>query len=269
LDTSSSSLGVGLFRGLSLALALALPLLAGGFWGFLAGWMKTRYKAHEVIVTMMLNFVASALAGYVILNLIPNPNSQNPESRPLNSIFLFKGLDPIAAFFPESSVSLALLLAILCALGSWFIFNKSRFGYQMKMLGLNPQAAERSGISLTRVQLGAMTIAGAMAGGVAWAEILGSAGQFKLGFSPDYGFLGIAVALMAQNNPLGILLSAFLLGALQKGAADLDMETLKITRDFSKVIQASIILFVASPGLWVLIRNRLEFFKLKKSGTSS
>jgi ABC-type uncharacterized transport system permease subunit len=243
-------------RGPALVVGFVCPLLAGGLWGFIAGWMKTRRQAHEVIVTMMLNFVAAALASYVVLNLIPNPATQNPESIPLNSKFLFKSVDPVAQFFPESFVSLALILAIILAVGSWYVFNKSRFGYRMKMVGMNPAAADRAGISVAKTQMIAMTVAGALAGAVAWAEVLGSSGQYRLGFSPDYGFLGIAVALMAQNNPLGILLSGFLMGALHKGAGDLDMETAHITRDFSKVLQAFIVLFVASPGLWSIVSRR-------------
>lgn len=239
----------------ALFLALIVPLLAGALWGYIAGWLKARRQAHEVIVTMMMNFVAMAMASYSILNLFPNPNSQNPESILLPSQYLFKSMDPLAILFPESGVSLALPLAIMLALISWFLFNHSQFGYRMKMVGLNPLAAQRAGIPIGKIQIIALSVAGALAGGVAWAEILGSSGQFKLGFSPDYGFLGIAVALMAQNHPLGILLSAFLIGALHKGAADLDMETVQITRDFSKVIQALIVLFVASPGLWTLLQR--------------
>lgn len=250
------SLSPGWDRAVALFIGVVFPLIAGGAWGFFAGWMKTRRQAHEVIVTMMLNFIAAALASYVVLNLIPNPATQNPESIPLSSLFLFKHQDPMAHLFPESSVSFALVMAVLLAIGSWFIFQKSQLGYRMKMVGMNPAAADRAGISVAKTQMIAMTIAGALAGAVAWAEVLGSSGQYRLGFSPDYGFLGIAVALMAQNNPLGILVSSFLLGALHKGAGDLDMETAHITRDFSKVLQALIVLFVASPGLWNLLSRK-------------
>ena len=234
---------------LSLSIGLILPMLIGGFWGFIAGWMKAKRQAHEVIVTMMLNFIAAGISSYVVLNLIANPNSQNPESILLDSKFLFRSFDPIAHLFPDSPVSFALVLAILFAILSWIIFNHTVFGYRLKMVGLNLAASERAGISANKMQILAMTLAGCLAGGVAWAEILGSAGQFKIGFSPDFGFIGIAVALMAQNNPLGILATAFLMGALHKGATDLDMETTTMTRDFSKVLQALIVLFVSAPFL--------------------
>jgi simple sugar transport system permease protein len=84
---------------------------------------------------------------------------------------------------------------------------------------------------------------------------MGSSGQFKIGFSADYGFIGIAVALLAQNNPIGIIFAAFLMAALHKGASDLDLETTTITRDFSKIIQSLIILGVAAQGLWTWKRR--------------
>jgi simple sugar transport system permease protein len=85
---------------------------------------------------------------------------------------------------------------------------------------------------------------------VALSEVIGSAGQYRVGFSPDYGFIGIAVALLAANNPLGIIAAGFLMGALHKGASDLDLETSTITRDFSRIIQAFIILGVAASAYW-------------------
>lgn len=249
----------GVSQPVALLMGLIVPLLGGGLWGLFAGWMKSRRGAHEVIVTMMMNFIAAGVASYFILQVIPNPQSQNPESALLVKQYLFKNFDFVSGFFPETPVSLALVLAILCAVVSYIIFEKSVFGYRMKVVGQNPQAAERAGMSKNKIQMLSMFIAGAMAGAVAWAEVLGSSGQYKLNFSPDYGFLGIAVALMAANHPLGILLSAFLIGALHKGAADLDMETATITRDFSKVLQAMIVLFVSAPHLWDFLK-RTKFF---------
>jgi ABC-type uncharacterized transport system permease subunit len=96
----------------------------------------------------------------------------------------------------------------------------------------------------------AMTIAGGLAGLVGVGEVLGNAGRFRLGFSPEFGFTGIAVALLGRNRPLGILFAALLFGALHKGTADLDMETENITRDLSLILQALIILSVSAEGLW-------------------
>jgi len=128
-----------------------------------------------------------------------------------------------------------------------FVFlEKTTIGYRLRATGSNPASAQFSGVDSRKVQMLAMGLAGALAGFVALNEITGSAGKYRIGFSADYGFVGIAVALMARNHPLGILVSAFLFGALQKGAADLDFETELITRDFARIIQGIVILSVTS-----------------------
>lgn len=225
--------------------ALLCASVAGGLWAFVPGVLKIYRGSHEVIVTMMMNFVASGLCSWVILKKIPNPESQNPESAKIPSAYLFQDFDFIKKVFADSPASLALILAIVTAASLWFIMKYTRWGYEVKITGLNSAAAERAGVPVERRQLQAFCIAGALTAGVAATEILGNAGQFRLGFSPEFGFIGIAVALMARNHPLGILLSAFLMGALHKGASDLDFETNTITRDFSKIMQGVIILFVA------------------------
>jgi simple sugar transport system permease protein len=141
----------------------------------------------------------------------------------------------------------------------WVLLNRTAWGFEIKAVGQNARASKLAGIPVERRQIQAMAMAGLLAGGVALSEVLGHSGQFKLGFSPDYGFIGIAVALLAFNNPLAVVLSAFLMAALHKGASDLDVETDTITRDFSKVIQALIILGVG-------IRGWRAYGKKRKNG---
>src|SRR5690606_34210803 len=143
--------------------------------------------------------------------------------------------------------NISLLFAVLAAFLVWIFLWKTTWGYELRAVGANPDAAERAGISTRKYQVLAMSLAGALAGGVAISEIIAGPGNFRLGFSPDFGFMGIAVALLARNHPLGILFSAFLLGALHKGASDLDLETATVTRDFSKILQALIVISVVIP----------------------
>lgn len=236
--------------------SLSFALIAAGFWGFLAGWLRAVRGSHEVIVTIMLNFIAAGITSWMTLSIIPNPDSQNPETAHIAESFKLTPIDFISPLFPDTPVSIALLFAILLAIATWYFLNKTTLGFELKAVGQNPEAAERAGVSTRKIQILAMTLAGVLAGFVSSSEVLGSSGQFKIGFSPDYGFLGIAVALLAQNNPLGIILAAFLIGALHKGASDLDLETATITRDFSKILQALIILGVSSQGLWTWIKSK-------------
>lgn len=240
-------------------IALFAGLVAGGLWGWIAGWLRAVRGSHEVIMTIMLNFIAAGLASWFTLKVIPNPDSQNPETAMVSGNYLFKDYDLVARLFPDTPANASLVFAIVLAILMWIFLWKTTWGFELRAVGSNPEAARRAGISEKKIQIVAMTLAGALAGFVALSEVLGSAGQYRIGFSPDYGFIGIAVALLASNNPLGIILAAFLMGALHKGASDLDLETNTITRDFSRIIQALVILGVVTQGYW-------EWIKRKKKG---
>lgn len=237
-------------------LAFAAALMMGAFWGWIAGWLRAVRGSHEVIITIMLNFIAAGLANWFTLKIIPNPNSQNPETALVSSNYLFKDYDLVARLFPDTPANASLGFAIFFALLMWIFLWKTTWGFELRAVGSNTDAAHRAGISEKKVQMFAMAAAGALAGCVALSEVMGSAGQYRIGFSPDYGFIGIAVALLANNNPLGIVAAAFLMGALHKGASDLDLETSTITRDFSRIIQALIILGVAAQGYWAWMKQK-------------
>ena len=235
--------------------AFAAALVAGGLWGWIAGWLRAYRGSHEVIITIMLNFIAAGLASWFTLQVIPNPNSQSPETAVVSPSYMFKDYDLVARLFPDTPANASLGFAIVFAVLMWIFLWKTPWGFALRAVGSNPEAAHRAGISGKRAQMLAMALAGAMAGCVALSEVLGSTGQYRIGFSPDYGFIGIAVALLANNNPLGIIAAAFLMGALHKGASDLDLETSTITRNFSQIIQALIILGVTAQGYWAWINK--------------
>ncbi|MEK2644082.1 ABC transporter permease [Bdellovibrio sp. BCCA] len=236
--------------------AFLAAILAGGLWGWIAGWLRAYRGSHEVIITIMLNFIAAGIASWFTLKIIPNPNSQNPETAMVSPNYMFKDYDLIARLFPDTPANASLGFAIVFAVLMWIFLWKTTWGFGLRAVGSNPEAAHRGGISEKKVQMLAMALAGALAGCVALSEVLGSAGQYRIGFSPDYGFIGIAVALLANNNPLGIIAAAFLMGALHKGASDLDLETTTITRDFSRIIQGLIILGVTAQGYWEWIKHK-------------
>jgi ABC-type uncharacterized transport system permease subunit len=235
-------------------------ILAGGLWGFIPGWLKAFRQSHEVIVTMMMNFIAAAVVSYFTLEIFKNPNSQNPETAPIAENFMFLSHDFVQRFFLDSPANMSLLLALLMSLCVYLFLFRTTWGFQIRCSGLNQKAADFAGMNSRNLQVVAMTFAGALAAMIAFNEILGSAGKYRIGFSADYGFVGIAVALLARNNPIGIIFSAFLFGVLQKGASDLDIETETITRDFAKILQAIIILSVA--GFYFF---DFQFTKLKRA----
>jgi ABC-type uncharacterized transport system permease subunit len=231
---------------MAITLATFMAFLGGGLWGLIPGILKAKRGSHEVITTIMMNFIAAGITSYVTLYLIKDPESSQAETIPLPAAFHLK---PIEAFGGAPMGWLIVVLIALVAILHYWMWNSVR-GYQLKALGENESAAETYGISKQTNWMFVMFLAGGMAGLVGVVEVLGNAHRFKLGFSADYGFVGIAVALLARGNILGIIPSALLFGVLQKGAASLDLETDKVTRDLSYIIQGLIILGVVSDGLF-------------------
>jgi simple sugar transport system permease protein len=223
----SSHFGLVLPHGVLLLLGFMVTALAGGLWGGLVGYFKTRFEVHEVVSGMMLNFIANAMTSFVVLSFFKTQENQNPET-----FEILPGL-----YFEH-----AFLFAVLMALILEFVFQKTLFGFQLKAVGQNPEAAQSSGISVSKIRLQAMLLSGALAGFVGIHEVMGLTHKFKVGFTSGEGFIGIAVALLARNRPIVMIFTALLFAALHKGAIDLDLETDKITRELALVIQAVMIL---------------------------
>jgi simple sugar transport system permease protein len=233
-------------------LAGTAAILAGTIWGAIPGWLRARRGSHEVINTIMLNFIAAGLGSYVTLYLLKNPDSQNPETRPIGHGYLIHQF----GMFAPAPVSTALLLAIFAAVVIWILLWRTPLGFEIRAVGQCESAARAAGVDVARIRITALAIAGGLAGMVGIGEVLGNAEKFKVGFSPDYGFMGIAVALLGRNRPVGVVFAALLFGALHKGTADLDLETEHVTRELSLVLQALVILCVSADGLWSWLRTR-------------
>jgi simple sugar transport system permease protein len=238
-------------------LAGCAAFLAGALWGAIPGFLRAYRGSHEVINTIMLNFIAAGIASYVTLYLFRTTDSQNPETRALAPSF---AIGHFGTLFEDAPVSTAIILAILVAALVSFFFRKTVTGFELRAVGSNERAARAGGINVPRMQLLAMTLAGGLAGLVGVPEVLGNAMRFRTGFSPGYGFIGIAVALLGRGKPLGILAAALLFGALHKGTEYLDLDTEHVTRDLSLILQALVILSVSADGLWTFLKVRRHEF---------
>lgn len=230
----------------SVLLVFLITLVAGFLAAALIALFKIYRNAHEVVVAIMLNFILIAITTWITVNFMQNPDSQNPETKPIQAGYQFLQNDFLKNYFEQSPVSLFLLLALICCLVLYFLENRTLIGLQIKAVGANPLAAERMQISKKKILIISFGLAGVFSALVGLTEVFGNTFQYKIGFSPQYGFLGIVVALLAQENFIGMIASAFLIACLHKGASDLDLETQFLTRDFSKVLQAVIIFSVAS-----------------------
>lgn len=247
---------------LGMALCVMGGLLVSAAWAAIPALLLNKRGAHEVITGIMLNFIAAGLTGWWTMSAIRNPESQVAESANVDAAFRLENF----SWFQDASINVSLLVGIgLVVLVSIWESNHIS-GFKLNVVGSSPMVAKHAGINSHQSKLGAFILSGAICSLVGFNEVLGNSGKFKLDFSPGYGFTGIAVALMARKNALGIIPAALLFGALQKGAGDLDFETEKITKEIAVLIQALVILCVASQRLSELdIVNRiLSPFKRQK-----
>lgn len=226
-----------------LPLAIAAGFLGGALWGFIPGILKARTGAHEVIVTIMLNYVAYRLLEW----LLRQPFYQRPgRDDPISPV-----IEPTAIIPPIIDglrLHWGFVLALVAAgFVSWLLF-RSTLGFEFRAVGLNPSAARYAGMSISRTLILVMAISGGLAGLAGATEILGVNKALTPGFSPMYGFDGIAVALLGGSSPLGVVLSAILFGMLRAGATPMQSAT-GIPIDLIVVIQALVIMFVAAPRL--------------------
>jgi ABC-type uncharacterized transport system permease subunit len=237
----------------SLPAILLVPLCvlgaiaAGGIWGAIPGILKAKFGSHEVINTIMLNFIAVALVSYFTqyyYKIPGDPIMQTAEIGPAAHIPRISQYIPgMPDFVP---LSVAFLLAILMCVLVYIFLWKTKWGYELRAVGENPSAAEYGGISPQKQIIIAMTISGGLAGMVAVGEVLGYRYRYYDGFSDGWGFLGIAVALLGRNHPLGILIAAIFFAVLKRGEIFVDIETRFVSKDLVEVLQAIIIIFVAS-----------------------
>ena len=232
---------------------LAAALLGGFAWGALLGYLRARRQAHEVVAGIMLNFIAIGLTSWLALNFFKNPANQNPETIELASSVRIQPWD----FFDHAPLGWYAWLVPLAAVLIWAFFRWTALGYSIETIGENPKAGQQAGISVASMQFWALSLGGLVAGLVGFMEVYGNTGRFVVGFSPGYGFVGIAVALVGRLEAAGILVAALLFGAIYKGSLDLDFETEHITRDFSIILQSVLILLMSCSLTWPSALSRL------------
>ena len=241
-----------------LPLALLAAAAAGAFWAFIAGFLKAKFKVHEVIATIMLNYTALYVTNAVIKQLSDGgfKTERVLESASLRSPFLRELTD-------NSSLHYGIIVALIMVVVMWFILEKTTRGYELKAVGFNHHAAEYAGMSVNKNIILAMTISGMFAGLGGAMEALGTFqnASIKAGFT-GIGFDGIAVALLGANTPLGVIFGASLFGSLKYGALNMP-NAAGIPEEIVSIIIALIIFFVASG---YIIRLGLQKLSKKKEG---
>ena len=222
----------------------------GAAWAFVPAWLQAYRGSHIVITTIMFNFIAASVMVYLLVNVMSQPGSMEPESRDFaphaRLPLMHEVLGTVGIDIATSPLNLSFVWALVCCAGVWLFIWHTRAGYRLRTAGASPPAAVYGGISPSRQALAAMLVSGALAGCMSLNELMGVQHRLVLEFTAGFGFAGIAVALMGRGHPVGIVLASILFGALYQGGAELSFEIPRITRDMVVVIQGLVILFAGA-----------------------
>jgi len=233
----------GLSPWIHIPLAMGAGALGGALWGFIPGWLKAKTGGHEVINTIMMNYVAYNLSTWLLSGPMRRPGEYNPISPNIQPSAMLPNF-----FGPPTRLHLGFLIALAMAVLVYWLIFKTTWGFELRTVGSNPKAARYAGMNIVVVTILGMTLSGALAGMAGANEVLGVNHNLALSFSSGYGFDSIALALLGKNNPVGVVLAALLFGTLRNGATRMQVVS-GIPIYIISVLQAIILAFIAAPAI--------------------
>ncbi|MFZ6745366.1 ABC transporter permease [Undibacterium sp. JH2W] len=247
---------------LLIPLAMLGAAVFGAAWAFLPGYLQAKRGSHVVVTTIMFNFIAASLMNYAIVSFLIPAGQQNTASRVFADASWLPKLNSILPVLGETPLNISFVLALVALVIYGVVVWRTTWGYQLRATGLNQHAAHYAGISISKTIIVTMMISGALAGLAAVNSVMGSTHYLNLNFPAGAGFIGIAIALMGRQHPVGILLSSILFGALIQGGFDLSLEKANIPPETFIFIQGLIILFCGAmenlyaPALSALLKRK-------------
>jgi simple sugar transport system permease protein len=236
--------------------------LFGALWGFLPGYLQAKRGSHIVVTTIMFNFIAASLMNFIIVKYLIPAGEQNTASRVFSAAAEMPRLNTWFPVLGDTPLNVSFLLAIVALAVYGVMVWRSSWGYKLRATGLNKHAAHYAGVRISKMIIIVMLISGALAGLGSVNSIMGSTHYLSLNFVGGAGFVGIAIALMGRQHPVGIFLSAVLFGALIQGGFDLSLEKPNIPTETFIFIQGLIILFCGAmenfyaPAIMKLIKAK-------------
>lgn len=235
---------------LTFPLAIAGAALFGAAWAFIPAILQAKRGSHTVITTIMFNFIAAAVMVYLLAGPLQKSATLGPRTRDFEAGAHLPKLDwlfsPLGIDLGSSPLNITFLLALVMSALVWLLIWRTRFGYEIRTMGINPTAARYAGMPEVKIVVVAMMLSGALAGMMALNPVMGDQSRLQLEFTEGAGFVGIAVALMGRSHPMGIVPAAVLFGALYQGGAELAFDMPNITRDMIVLIQGLVILFAGA-----------------------
>lgn len=227
-----------------LPITVLFGMVTGGIWAGIVGWLKAYTGGHEVINTIMMNYIALNTTSFLLNGIMKDPSPTNVIARTP----LIAESARIPPLFEGLRVHWGFIVALLVAFFIWWLLAKTTLGFQIRTVGLNPDAAKYAGINVKRIIIVTMALSGMLAGLAGVIEVTGLNYRHELGFSIGYGFDAIAIALLGKSHPLGVVLASLLFGAMRNGATRMQFLT-QIPVDLISVLQALILLFVAADAI--------------------
>jgi len=244
---------------LLLPLMLLAALLGGGLWGAVPGFLKAKFNVHEVVATIMMNWIAYWVVYYVVPGYFKGQYLET-ESRKISDNASLR-VDWLTNLFDGSYINLGLFVSLLVILIIWIILNKTTLGFELKAAGFNRYGAEYAGMNVEHNIMTSMIIAGGLAGLAGATHYVGYSSNIQIGILPAQGFDGIAVSLLGANTPVGVLASALFFGLLHSGKGFMNAMT-EIPPEIGDTIIATIIYFAATS---ILIERLINKF-IKRKG---
>lgn len=228
---------------LHIPLAIVAAMIGGAIWAGIAGLLKARTGAHEVITTIMLNFIALYLVDFLLTtSAFQAPGRNDPLSKPINPSAQFPTLGSFR-------VNIGFLIALAAVAFVWWLLYRSTIGFQFRAVGNNPDGGRYAGMNVARIYVGVMAISGMLAGVAGTTQVLGLEPYRGIsGFAGTLGFDAIALALLGRSHPIGVLFAGLLFGALRAGGREMQGAA-GIPVDLVLVLQALVIVFIAAPEL--------------------
>jgi simple sugar transport system permease protein len=244
-------------------LALLAGFIGGGIWGYIPGWLKAKTGGHEVINTIMMNYIAFYLNDWLLRGPMRRADTMQPVSPLIQPSAELPKLFPYPIRF-----HIGFFIAIVFIFIVYFFLYKTTWGLNLRMVGANPRAAKYAGINISQYTILAMALSGAIAGLAGANEVLGVNHSLYVAFSSGYGFNSIALALIGNNNPFGVGLAALLFGTLENGATRMQMDA-AIPVEIISIIQATILMFIAAPAIVRTIFRLRDPKKIELETTSA
>lgn len=228
---------------LIIPLAIMGAAVFGAAWAFIPGYLQAKRGSHVVVTTIMFNFIAASLMNFLIIAYMIPDGEQNPASRVFAEQAWLPRLNTWMPSLGETPLNLTFLLALACLAAYGALVWRTRWGYTLRAVGKNHHGCHYAGINIVAVTIVTMLVSGALAGVAAMNNLAGSMHYLSLNFTGGAGFIGIAVALMGRQHPVGIFLASLLFGVLMQGGFDLSLEKANIPAETFVFIQGLIILF--------------------------